>query len=404
MGKQKGSVLGGTLLITGSCIGAGMLGLPILTGIPGFFPSFLMFFIAWAFMLTTAILMVEIMGWFKKPVNLISMVGKTLGPMGKVLCWFLYLFLFYALLVAYISASGNHFSLFMSNTLKLSLPNWAGSLFFVIIFGWVVYLGTKPVDYVNRYLMIGKILSFVLLVFLGVQFIVPRLLLHWEPKYALYTFPILIISFGFHNMIPVLMKYMDMDRKRVRKSIYAGSIFTFVIYLIWEVVALGILPFNDILHSFKIDVDAAQAIRTYLGSHFIGYTAQSLAFFAILTSFLAQALSLTNFLSDGFKIKHKERENIGMCLLALIPPLLFSLAFPDLFFKALNFAGGICAVVLFGIFPALMAWIGRYQQKHLLKDRVPGGRPLLIVILLIAALIFFDQLTNMLHLHLFPKP
>ena len=404
MSRKKGSVFGGTLLITGSCIGAGMLGLPILTGIPGFFPSFLMFLISWAFMLTTGILMVEIMGWFKKPVNLISMVEKTLGPLGKVLCWFLYLFLFYALLVAYISASGNHMSLFLHNAFHFPLSNWAGSLFFVIVFGWMVYLGTKPVDHLNRYLMIGKILSFILLVLLGIQYIVPRLLLHWEPKYSVYTLPILIISFGYHNMIPVLMKYMDMDRKRVRKSIYAGSLFTFVIYLIWELVSLGILPYQDILHSLHIDVDAAQAIRTYLGSNFIGYTAQSLAFFAILTSFLAQALSLTNFLSDGFKIKHRERENIGMCLLALIPPLLFSLAFPDLFFEALNFAGGICAVVLFGIFPALMTWIGRYQQGHHLKDRVPGGRPLLIAVLLIASFIFLDQLTNMMHLNLFPKP
>ncbi|QVL57828.1 MAG: tyrosine transporter [Simkaniaceae bacterium] len=402
--KKSGSVFGGTLLITGSCIGAGMLGLPILTGIPGFFPSSVMFFIAWLFMLTTAILMVEIMGWFNKPVNLISMVEHTLGPIGKILCWFLYLFLFYALLVAYMSASGNHVSLFIENTFRLPLPNWAGSLFFVIVFGWLVYLGTRPVDHVNRYLMYGKILSFVLLVVLGIQHIVPRFLLHWEPKYALFTFPILIISFGFHNMVPVLMKYMKGDRKRVRQSIYAGSFLTVAIYIIWEIITLGVLPLGDIMHSYKIDVDAAQALRTYLGSSLIGYSAQSLAFFAILTSFLAQALSLTNFLSDGFKIKHKERENVGMCFLALIPPLAFSILFPDLFFQALNFAGGICAVVLFGIFPALMTWIGRYHKGNMLSDRVPGGRPLLLIVLLIASLIFFDQLTTMLNFNLLPKP
>ncbi|NGX44712.1 MAG: hypothetical protein K1060chlam3_00887, partial [Candidatus Anoxychlamydiales bacterium] len=36
---QPGSVLGGMLLIAGSCIGAGMLGLPVLLGLTGFFPS-----------------------------------------------------------------------------------------------------------------------------------------------------------------------------------------------------------------------------------------------------------------------------------------------------------------------------------------------------------------------------
>lgn len=404
MTKKAGSVFGGTLLIIGSCIGAGMLGLPILTGIPGFLPSTVMLIIAWLFMLTTALLMVEIIGWFKKPVNLISMVEHTLGPVGKVLCWLLYLFLFYAILVAYISASGNHVNLIAKQSFNIPFPHWGGSLFFVIVFGWMVYLGTKPVDHLNRYLIIGKIAFFLILIALGFYYLVPRLLLHYEPKYALFTFPILIISFGFHNMVPVLMKYMGGDRKRVRRSIYAGSFLTVVIYLIWEVVALGVLPLSDILHSYHIDVDAAQAMRTYLGSSFIGVSAQGLAFFSLLTSFLAQSLSLTNFLSDGFKVEHKEREPIGMCLLALIPPLIVSIIYPDLFFQAFNFAGGICAVVLFGIFPALMTWIGRYHKGNLSKDRVRGGRFLLIVVLLIACVIFFDQVSTMLNFKLIPRP
>lgn len=381
-----------------------MLGLPIVTGIAGFFPSFVMFVIAWLFMTTTALLMVEVLGWFKKPVNMITMVGHTLGPLGKLLCWVLYLFLFYALLVAYMSASGNHATLFAYDFFRLHLPNWAGTLFFIIVFGWIVYLGTKKVDYVNRYLMVGKILSFLILVIFGMEYVVPRLLLHWEPKYALFSFPILIISFGFHNMVPVLMEYMGGDRRRMRCVIYSGSILAFVIYLIWELVAIGILPIGDIMQSYRSDIDAAQSIRLYVGSNLIGYAAQGLAFFAILTSFLAQTLSLSHFLGDGFKVKKRERENIWMCVLALLPPLIFSMLFPEIFFQALNFAGGICAIVIFGIFPALMVWIGRYQKRNLLPDRVPGGKALLILILLVASFIFFYQLTVMLNFSIFPIP
>jgi len=375
-----------------------MLGLPILTGLAGFFPTFIMFVIAWLFMTTTALLMIETLGWFDKPVNLISMVAHTLGPLGKLLCWFLYLFLFYALLVAYMSASGNHVASFSQHTLSLKFPDWGGTLFFVILFGWLVYLGTRPVDHLNRLLMVGKIGAYLLLIFLGIQYIAPRLLLYFEPKYALMSFPILIISFGFHNMIPSLFHYMGGDRKRVRQSIWYGSIFAFVIYLIWEILALGILPTSDIHASFRADIDGAQALRNYLGSSWIGYAAQVLAFFAILTSFLAQSLSLVHFLRDGFKMHKRKREHIGMCALALLPPLFFSVAFPKIFFQALNFAGGICAVVLFGIFPALMAWIGRYQKNHLLADRVKGGKPLLLGILVIACFIFIYQFITMLGL------
>lgn len=379
------------LLITGSCIGAGMLGLPILTGLAGFFPTFIMFVIAWLFMTTTALLMVETLGWFDRPVNLISMVAHTLGPIGKLLCWLLYLFLFYALLVAYMSASGNHTAAFSTHALHVAFPDWGGTLFFVVLFGWLVYLGTKPVDHLNRLLMVGKIGAYILLIFLGLQYISPHLLFYSDPKYALVSFPILIISFGFHNMIPSIMNYMGGDRVRTRRAIWYGSIFAFVIYLIWEVIALGVLPIGEIHASYRADIDGAQALRNYLGSSVIGYAAQVLAFFAILTSFLAQSLSLVHFLRDGFKLSKRKRESVGMCALALLPPLCFSVLFPKIFYQAINFAGGICAVVLFGIFPALMAWVGRYQKKHLLNDRVKGGKPLLLAILFIACFVFLYQ-------------
>ncbi len=40
-----------------------------------------------------------------------------------------------------------------------------------------------------------------------------------------------------------------------------------------------------------------------------------------------------------------------------------SVIYPQLFFKALNFAGGICAVILFGLLPVAMVWIGRYRKE-----------------------------------------
>ena len=70
MSESKGSVLGGMLLIAGSCIGAGMLGLPIVTGISGFLPSLALFFCGWLFMTATALLLVEVNGWFSRQVNL----------------------------------------------------------------------------------------------------------------------------------------------------------------------------------------------------------------------------------------------------------------------------------------------------------------------------------------------
>ena len=124
MSQHKPSVLGGALLITGSCVGAGMLGLPILSGLAGLGPALIMFAVSWAFMTLTGLLLVEASGWFSKQVNMLSIVEYALGRIGKILCWGAYLFLFYALLVAYTSASGS----LVSSFLQGALPSWMGKI------------------------------------------------------------------------------------------------------------------------------------------------------------------------------------------------------------------------------------------------------------------------------------
>lgn len=407
MSEKKGSVIGGVLLIAGSCIGAGMLGLPIVTGLSGFFPSVGMFFLAWAFMTATALLLVEVNGWFSRQVNLLTMTSHALGKWGKGICWVTYLFLFYALLVAYISGIGSLCGTFFQDSLHIAFPSWMGSVIFVTLFGTVVCFGTRKVDLVNRGLMFGKIGFFILLVLVGVFYIQPRLLARADPIYTASALPLLVIAFGFHNMIPSLTAYLKGDLKRVRITILGGSLLAFVIYLIWEVLVLGIVPLegaNGLVESLRKDHEASQSIAAIIGSPFVRVFSQGLAFFAILTSFLAQALSLVHFLADGMKVNYKKQENFGLCLLALIPPLIFSIIYPQLFFKALNFAGGICAVILFGILPASMVWIGRYRMEESGTYKMPGGKPALICIFAFAVFILFVQLSTMLGADYIPKP
>jgi tyrosine-specific transport protein len=396
---NSGHVFGGILLIAGSCLGAGMLGLPIITGIAGFFPSLFMFFCCWLFMTFTGLLLVEVNGWFSHQVNMISMIEKSLGKWGKGVCWFTYLFLFYALLVAYVSGMGDLFSTFMYGSFGITLSSWFGSLIFVCLFGWVVFLGTRRVDLWNRVLMIGKIFFFIALVLVGVNYIQPKLLLRTDVSKSLYSLPILITAFGFHNLIPTLTSYMKRDLKKVRITIIAGSLFVFFIYFIWEVLVLGVVPAKGsggLIESYELAREGSQALSAVIRSPWIALFAQGLAFFAMLTSFLAQSLSLVHFLADGLKVDKEKKESVFLCLLALFPPLILSIIYPQLFFKALNFAGGICAVILFGILPVLMVWIGRYKKEHFSPYKVLGGKTVLVAIFCFAVFILMFQISTML--------
>jgi tyrosine-specific transport protein len=405
MSKHHGNVFGGMLLIAGSCIGAGMLGIPIVTGIAGFLPSLVMLFVVWAFMTLTGLLIVEVNGCFSKQVNFVSMVGHSLGRAGRWLTWVLYLFLFYSLLVAYTVDSGDYISRFARGLFPVVFPKWAGSAFFVLLFGGVVYMGTRTVDLWNRVLMFFKVIAYGCLIVFGLKHILPHLLVRTDLKYTFISAPILITSFGFHNMIPSITAYLNGDMYKVKKAILGGGLMALAIYLVWNLIILGVVPIdgkNGLVESLHLGQDASIALAKILGATWVSGFAQTLAFFAILTSFLAQSLALVHFWADGLNVSHIKKENLSLCAISLVPPLIFSVLYPQIFFSALGFAGGICAVILFGLFPVLMVWIGRYRMQTESTYRVLGGKPLLIGIAAFAILIFVYQLATMLGFEFFP--
>jgi tyrosine-specific transport protein len=397
MEKKQGSLLGGILIIGGSCVGAGMLALPIVTGLSGFFPSLIMLVLAWAFMTATALLTLEINCWFSRDVNLISMAGHSLGRWGQRISWILYLFLFYSLLVAYQVGIGIDSSAIAARIFPQTFSPWLGTFFFILLFGCILYSGTRTADFFNRFLMAGKILSYLGIVGAGLASITPSLLERTHMPAALASLPILIISFGFHNMIPTITSYMHGDVKRIRLTILYGSLFALIVYILWDLIILGIVPLNGehgIVYSLNHGRDASAALAGTLGNSWIVNFAQALAFFSLLTSLLLQSLALIHFLADGFQTKDKEP--LSLVFAALAPPFILSLLKPDIFFKALDFAGGICAVVLFGVMPVLMVWIGRYRLHNASSHQVPGGKPVLISLMFFACFIFVSQVISML--------
>ncbi len=80
--------------------------------------------------------------------------------------------------------------------------------------------------------------------------------------------------------------------------------------------------------------------------------------------------------------------------IVLVPPLLFALSYPEVFFKALSFAGGICAMILFGILPVAMAWIGRYKKEFTSCYHVKGGKLALIIALAFALLVISCEVAH----------
>lgn len=380
-------ILGGILLVAGCCIGAGMLGLPVLSAEAGFQPSLLMFLVCWLFMLTTSLLLLEVNLWLKDDVSIISMAEHSLGLTGKAITWVVFLSLFYCLMVAYAAGSGALVADFTSQLFHIEAPHWVGSLLISLLFGILIYVGTHAVDHFNRYLMIALVAAYFLLVFMGASYVKGEYLARHDWSKIGTVIPIMVICFGYHNLVPSLTTYLKRDVKALKLVFIVGSAVPLLAYLVWEWLILGIVPLDG-QGGFKEALDhgqmATEALYAVVGSSWVVTIAQSFAFFAIITSFLSVALSFVDFLADGLKIKKTVNGKSVLCLMALFPPFVCAIAYPSIFLKALNFAGGFGAVILFGILPALMVWQGRYKKNIEMHRIVPGGKPMLITVILFA--------------------
>lgn len=377
VGVRSGSLLGAILLIAGCCIGAGMLGLPVISALAGFKPSLLMFLVSWLFMTTTALLLLEVNLWFSAEVSIISMAGRTLGVGGKIVSWLCFLFLFYALGVAYIGGAGELIANFVLEATQVMIPHWVGSLAISLLFGLFVYLGTRAVDLFNRLLMAGLIATYLLLVVLGASHVSTSNLKYVDWSAAAFVLPVMIISFGFHNLIPSLSTYLQWDVKRLRIAIIGGSVLALGVYILWEWLILGLVPVqnnSDIRQVLSEGEMATQFLKEAVGSAWVVNVVQYFAFFAIVTSFLGNSLSFVDFLADGLRVRKSRWGKFCLCLLVIVPPFILSLIYPRIFLSALNYAGAFGAVILFGILPALMVWSGRYYKQLGQKHLVPGGK------------------------------
>lgn len=364
--SKRENILGATMMVTGCCVGAGMIGLPVLSAAAGFLPSFLAIVFSCVASIGTGLILLEATLWFEGRVNLLSIAEFAFGRWGKAVVGVLFLFLFYGIFVAYLDGSGQLFTaLIPSRELSLLLS--------VIGVGATIYLGAHGVDRINRYLMVGLILSYGLIVAMGVTHVEPKNLNYRNWMATIALLPILFISFGYQNLVPSLTHYLRKNVAAIRTAICLGNAIPLGIYCLWNFVILGSVRDPSASgHNLVTDLLQGSALALAI---------QWFSFFALFTSFITVGLSFVDFLRDGFRKPPHELLLIGM---VLFPPLLISLLIPNLFLRALSFAGGFIDVLLFGIFPVLTVWVGRYWKKIEGPYRVGGGKLFLGLVLFLS--------------------
>ncbi len=384
-----------TLFIAGCCIGAGMLGLPVVSAPAGFIPTTLAMIITYFFATTTGLLLVEAALWFENRVHLISLCDFALGRIGKWVAWTFFLFLFYCLFVAYIEGGGQLFTSLLSTLFSKTFSREVGIFVCVLFVGSIVYLGTKAVGVLSRMFLIALAISYGALMMFGIPHIQATQLLHTNWKAAFATIPILFICFGYQNLVPTIIYYVSKNVHSIRRAIYIGTLIPFIIYSLWNFVILGILPDMDlskIVHQGEMVTGLLQKASE---SPSVLFFANTFSFFAILTPFMASAIAFVDFFKDGLKNVTLFQYDPIVFAAVLVPPTLFTLFHPNLFLSALGFAGGFIDAVLFGILPVLIVWVGRYVNKMKGPYQVAGGKFVLGIVFLFSLGVLLYRVSGM---------
>jgi tyrosine-specific transport protein len=248
----------------------------------------------------------------------------------------------------------------------------------------VVYAGIRSVDYLNRGLMFFKMGAYLLLVvFLAPYISMEKLSVFYPAKLSDSTaIMVTITSFGFAIIVPSLRIYFHSDIKKLKTVIFFGSLIPLLCYIAWDAVIMGVIPLNGekgltaILQSPNSTSALVSTLNDLITHPGVAFFAKLFTSICVLTSFLSVALCLTDFLADGLQVEKKAWAACWIHLLTFLPPLLIVLFFPNIFIKALKYAGIYC-VILLVLLPTWMAWCGRYR-RHISKGfQVPGGKILL---------------------------
>lgn len=151
------------------------------------------------------------------------------------------MFLMYALTAAYISGAGELIASSVNDWFDADITPSTGVIFFALIGGGVVCVGTSLVDLFNRFLFSAKILFLIVMLVLLAPHVhkVNLLTLPLEKGLALSAIPVIFTSFGFHGSVPSIVSYMNGDIRKLRRVFMVGSAIPLIAYIFWQLVTLG---------------------------------------------------------------------------------------------------------------------------------------------------------------------
>ena len=404
--KKLPSLLGGSMIIAGTAIGAGMLANPTAMSGIWFLGSVILFLIIWGITTLSALMLLETNLHFEKGANFDTITTQLLGKGWNIFNGISVAFTLYILTYAYITSGGSiNKSLLNRFVSELPINHTFAALLFCLALALFVSISTKAVDRMSTILISGMVIAFFLsttgLLSSAKSEILLNTVAHTETSYLPYLFsaiPTCLVSFGYHICVPTLVNYYDKKSKKVIYSILIGSLLALIIYISWQMAVQGNLPRGEFAPIIAQGGDVStllNSLNQYIPILSISIVLDFFAYMAIASSFLGVTLGLFDYISDLFKWGNHLGGRIKTALVTFLPPLLLSLFYPYGFVTAIAYAGLAVSFWMI-IIPALLARASRKKFSNS-NYKVFGGKWMIYVVIIFGLLNIFCYIASQLN-------
>lgn len=412
MKRVNFKIFGSILMLLGTCLGAGMLALPLTAAPYTFGTNFIFLLASWIIMTIGAFAILEVNLWMPSGSNLFTMAKNTLGSVGNILSIIIYLLLLYALISAYIAGCSDILHGLLANY-NWDLASWQTTLIVFVLLFTVIAGGIRIIDLTNRLLMITKLTAFFTMLFLMMSQIDVDLTTMGQTitsGYSIDSFMVMNTAFGFAIILPSLRAYLDDNHKSLTTTLIIGCCIPLILYSLWVLAVQGLIPKEGdngliaIANSSNPNTNLISSIASNSGYVLLALFSKTFISISAITSFLGVGLCLVDFIHDmvgsawnkyyaGIQ-QNSCVKNIVVYILSFALPLIIVLINPGIFIAALSYAG-ILVLSFLVLIPLAMLYSGRYRLDYVGKRFIPGGKIFILVLIALTVVILLYSISKM---------
>jgi amino acid permease len=338
-------------VMVGSCIGAGVLGIPYVAAQAGLLATLLYILLVGGMIYLVNLYLGEVVLRTKGDHQLIGYTEKYLGRKARHVMEFAVIFGVYAAIIAYMVGMGQSLSQIFTGTIDnyIYFGVGVGILMSTLLRGGMKSL--KKFEKIGVFIILGLLMVIVGL--FSSKIVIENLTLFNWTNIMLPFGVVLFALMSFHS-VPEIKIIMKRNEHRFKKVLKTGTIVSMSFYILFTFVVVG----------FK-GMETPQVATLALGTIFV-----FLGIFTMFTSYLASG----NALRESFQFDERMKKNTAWALASFVPIGLFLLTqLTDFFsFTKLLSIGGVVSGGTIAVMVLLMVKRAKRHCNRKTEYEVPA--------------------------------